>query len=61
MITVSARLILTAFNSSSYGWMDKVSISARSNVTSEISLHEACVRVGGSKLSHNQISNFSNG
>ena len=33
----------------------KVSISARSNVTFDISLHEVCVRVGGRTLSHNQI------
>ena len=38
----------------------KVSISARSNVTFDISLHEVCVRVGGLTLCHNQISSDGN-
>ena len=42
MITVSGCLILTAANSSSYGWLTKF----LQDVTVKISLHEVCVRVG---------------
>ena len=44
MITVSGCLILTAANSSSYGWLTKCQFLQ--DVTVDISLHEVCVRVG---------------
>ena len=44
MITVSGCLILTAANSSSYGWLTKRLFLQ--DVTFDISLHEVCVRVG---------------
>ena len=44
MITVSGCLILTAANSSSYGWLSKCQFLQ--DVTVDISLHEVCVRVG---------------
>ena len=61
MIFVSECLILTAVNSSSYGWLilayitDRiVSIFARSYVTLEIVLHVVYVRAGVGRR-HNQI------
>ena len=44
VITVSGGLILTAANSSSYGWLTKCQFLQ--HVTVDISLHEVCVRVG---------------
>ena len=44
VITVSGCLILTAANSSSYGWLTKCQFLQ--DVTVDISLHEVCVRVG---------------
>ena len=44
VITVSGGLILTAANSSSYGWLTKCQFLQ--DVTVDISLHEVCVRVG---------------
>ena len=44
VITVSGCLILTAANSSSYGWLTKCQFLQ--DVTFDISLHEVCVRVG---------------
>ena len=44
MITVSGCLILTAANSSSYGWLTKCQFLQ--DVAFYISLHEVCVRVG---------------
>ena len=41
MITVGECLILTAANSSSYGWLTKF----LQDVTFDISLHEVCERV----------------
>ena len=43
MITVSGCLLLTAVNSSSYGWLTKFEFFQ--DVTSDISLHEVCLRV----------------
>ena len=44
MITVSGCLILTAANSSSYGWLTKCLFLQ--DVTFDTSLHEVCVRMG---------------
>ena len=45
VITVSGCLILTAVNSSSYGWLTKC-LKFLQDTTFDISLHEVCVRVG---------------
>ena len=44
VITVSGRLILTAVNSSSYGWLTKC-LKFLQDVTFDISLLEVCLRV----------------
>ena len=45
VITVSGCPILTAVNSSSYGWLTKC-LKFLQGMTFDISLHEVCVRVG---------------